>query len=60
MSDSATTQGPTVVCGVPGEQRLAVLRTVTENLTGRGRVLGPSGSWVRLDFDDLRGQLQTG
>ena len=59
MSSSTTgTTRPTE--RVAGEQRLALLRAVTEGITGRGRVLGPAGTWVRLDFEDLRGQLRAG
>ena len=43
-----------------GEERKVLLRAVADSITGRGRLLGPAGTWVRVDFEDLRGQLRAG
>jgi hypothetical protein len=45
---------------VPGEERMVMLRAMADSITGRGRVVGPAGTFVRVDFDDLRSRLLTG
>lgn len=44
--------------GIPFAERQTVLRIVAGNISGRGRVLGPAGGWVSLDFDDIRRHLR--
>ncbi len=40
-------------------ERQRLLRVVAGSISGRGRVLGPAGGWVRVDFDDIRQHMQS-
>ncbi len=40
-------------------ERQTLLRAVAGSISGRGRVLGPAGGWVRVDFDDIRRRMQS-
>ncbi len=42
-----------------GAERLRLLRAVAGSISGRGRVLGPAGGWLRVDFDDIRQHMQS-
>lgn len=57
---TGTTTGPAgTSAAVGGPDRLTLLRAAAASISGRGRVLGPAGGWVRVDFDDIRQQMGT-
>jgi hypothetical protein len=54
-----STGSPAALAAPRGVERLTLLRAVAGSISGRGRVLGPSGGWVRVDFDDIRQHMQS-
>ena len=56
-----TSTGSTAAQATPrGFERQTLLRAVAGSISGRGRVLGPAGGWMRVDFDDIRQHMQAG
>ena len=56
---SGTTAGMTGTTPADGlADRVTMLRALAGSISGRGRVIGPAGGWVRVDFDDIRRHVQ--
>ena len=56
MSVTSRTTRPAPASQLPDRvaDRQTMLRAVAGSIYGRGRVLGPVGGWVSVDFDDIR------
>jgi hypothetical protein len=61
MSDTIGTSTRSAAAPPPtrGVERQTLLRAVAGSISGRGRVLGPAGGWMRVDFDDIRRHIES-